>query len=362
MGVRRPRRHQRWSLLTLCVALLSCVPLTQSQSLRLVNGTKSEHRFSPLLSKDLQLAETFSVAVPQHIKATPTNASNGFNVGATVAWANKCCGGTCSECPCNELQDQCACECAEFVSRSLSHGGINDGIIKWVPSLWSWLKDPANGWKLVGSNPSSVVAGAVIIYEGQGHTCIGVGSGVVDCHNNNHCGITADLGIQVDGVFIYQGGSSPSPSTGPSPSKGPSPSSGPYPPPHHVLPPAQIAGMWKGAGGSDSTCTVAVAVSLAESGGDCSAQNINTDSHHSIDRGLWQINDYWHPEISNQCAYDCACNAKGALSISSGGSDFSPWSTFNSGAYKSHLAAASTACKGSTPVRVDVLFSLCMLG
>ena len=100
-----------------------------------------------------------------------------------------------------------------------------------------------------------------------------------------------------------------------------------YPPPHHVVPPGQIAGLWKSAGGSQSTCPVAVAVALAESGGDCSAININTDKEKSKDRGLWQINDYWHPEVSNACAYACACNAKSALSISSSGSDFSPWST-----------------------------------
>lgn len=29
----------------------------------------------------------------------------------------------------------------------------------------------------------------------------------------------------------------------------------------------------------------------------------------SIDRGIWQINDYWHPEVSDQCAYDIECSS-----------------------------------------------------
>ena len=28
----------------------------------------------------------------------------------------------------------------------------------------------------------------------------------------------------------------------------------------------------------------------------------------SIDRGIFQINDYWHSEVSNECAYDLRCS------------------------------------------------------
>jgi hypothetical protein len=47
---------------------------------------------------------------------------------------------------------------------------------------------------------------------------------------------------------------------------------------------------------------LAVRVALCESGLDPKAKNINEDG--SIDRGLYQWNDYWHPEVSYIDAYD----------------------------------------------------------
>ena len=76
------------------------------------------------------------------------------------------------------------------------------------------------------------------------------------------------------------------------------------------------------------------------------ACNINTDKAHSVDRGLWQINNYWHPDVSDSCAYSASCNANAAKSISSGGSNWTPWATYNGGAYKRHLATAEKACGG----------------
>ena len=94
---------------------------------------------------------------------------------------------------------------------------------------------------------------------------------------------------------------------------------------------SKVASYWRSAGGSSSNCPTAVAVANAESNFDCSATYTNTGG--SIDRGLWQINDYWHPEVSDSCAFDCQCNANGAYSISHGGSDWTPWATYNSGKY-----------------------------
>lgn len=102
------------------------------------------------------------------------------------------------------------------------------------------------------------------------------------------------------------------------------------------------ASAWKSTGAGN--CETAVAVCLAESGGNVNARNVNSDSHHSIDRGLWQINNYWHPEVSDSCAYNADCNARSAKSISWGGSNWTPWHTYTSGAYKSHLSAAASAC------------------
>lgn len=34
---------------------------------------------------------------------------------------------------------------------------------------------------------------------------------------------------------------------------------------------------------------------------------INGNGGHSNDRGVFQINDYYHPEVSSECAFDTAC-------------------------------------------------------
>ena len=47
---------------------------------------------------------------------------------------------------------------------------------------------------------------------------------------------------------------------------------------------------------------LAVAVAKAESGLNPAAKNVNTDG--SIDRGLYQINDKYHPEVSDAVAYE----------------------------------------------------------
>lgn len=62
----------------------------------------------------------------------------------------------------------------------------------------------------------------------------------------------------------------------------------------------------------------AVAVALAESSCNPSATNVQNNTPPSRDRGLWQINDYWHPEVDDACAYDAQCNANAAFEISAG--------------------------------------------
>jgi flagellar biosynthesis chaperone FliJ len=86
----------------------------------------------------------------------------------------------------------------------------------------------------------------------------------------------------------------------------------------------------------------AVAVSCAENNAhNTTAVYVNTDG--SRDRGLWQINDRWHPEVTDECAFDPLCSAKAAFVISSRGTNFTPWATWQSGAYKPFLELARTA-------------------
>jgi hypothetical protein len=98
-----------------------------------------------------------------------------YDINAAVSWSGSCCGsGGCSECPCvnSELNETtpewvsprtCACECSEFVSRALKHGGYDDGIIKYVPTLWDYLSK-STAWKNAGTSGSVVQAGDVVIY------------------------------------------------------------------------------------------------------------------------------------------------------------------------------------------------------
>jgi hypothetical protein len=75
----------------------------------------------------------------------------------------------------------------------------------------------------------------------------------------------------------------------------------------------------------------------AESHGDATARNTNTDKYKSVDRGGWQMNSHWHPEVTDKCADDPVCSSRHALRISKGGRDFSQWST-NGAAPITHLA------------------------
>lgn len=50
---------------------------------------------------------------------------------------------------------------------------------------------------------------------------------------------------------------------------------------------------------------LAIKVAKCESGLDPGAKNINPKG--SIDRGLYQWNNHWHPEITDECAYDPEC-------------------------------------------------------
>lgn len=113
---------------------------------------------------------------------------------------------------------------------------------------------------------------------------------------------------------------------------------------------AQIADSAYNAGFRGSALTTAVAVALAESGGNTRAHN-GTPPDDSY--GLWQINMLGNlaPErrqqfgiSSNSELYSSSTNAAAARDVwKRAGSSWSPWSTYTNGAYKSHLSAASAA-------------------
>lgn len=110
---------------------------------------------------------------------------------------------------------------------------------------------------------------------------------------------------------------------------------------------AQLVQAASGAGFSGSALITAVAVSLAEdTSRTLTAENINSDG--SIDRGPWQINNVAHPNVTNSCAFDLTCAAQAAYTISSGGTDWSPWTTYTGGEYKQYLSQAQQAASSSS--------------
>ncbi len=92
---------------------------------------------------------------------------------------------------------------------------------------------------------------------------------------------------------------------------------------------------------------LAVAVGLAESGGNPTARGPNPPSPGcpagSTDRGAWQLNTCYHSEVSDACADDLACAAHQTYRISAGGSDWTAWTTYTSGAYQAQLGTADQA-------------------
>lgn len=115
---------------------------------------------------------------------------------------------------------------------------------------------------------------------------------------------------------------------------------------------AQIARLWIQAGGDPSQAGTASAVALAESSGNTSATNHNTNG--STDLGTWQINNSAHPTYNQQqLLSNPLYNAKAAVAISSNGKDWGPWVTYKTGAYKKYLSgfrgpARSGTVPGST--------------
>jgi peptidoglycan hydrolase-like protein with peptidoglycan-binding domain len=96
----------------------------------------------------------------------------------------------------------------------------------------------------------------------------------------------------------------------------------------------QVARYAKNAGFHDLGLVISIAICLAESGGVTDAVNITGNKPKtSRDRGLWQINDYWHPEVSDAEAFDAAQNARETFRISKSGTDWHEWATYNHGTY-----------------------------
>ena len=98
---------------------------------------------------------------------------------------------------------------------------------------------------------------------------------------------------------------------------------------------------------TQAQAVTATAIAWAESGlrDDAVGTNGPTQGcpNGSRDRGLWQINDCYHPDVDDACAFSKTCNPVAMYRISSQGTNWNPWSTYTNGAYKNYLAGAQIA-------------------
>jgi hypothetical protein len=119
------------------------------------------------------------------------------------------------------------------------------------------------------------------------------------------------------------------------------------PPTAGMLLDEQIADVCRQAGFWGKGLTTAVAVALAESGGNPAAVNTTGNfPEASRDRGLFQINSFWHPEVTDAEAFDPLLNAHAAYTISTGGMDWDAWSSYTQGTY---MAYWDRACAVTNP-------------
>jgi Lysozyme like domain len=86
---------------------------------------------------------------------------------------------------------------------------------------------------------------------------------------------------------------------------------------------AGLEALWVSAGGSPSAEVTAASIAMAESSGNQYATGPVGE------RGYWQISPIW----GALSTYDAYGNAQAAVTISNDGSNWTPWTTFLTGAY-----------------------------
>lgn len=117
----------------------------------------------------------------------------------------------------------------------------------------------------------------------------------------------------------------------------------------------QVYALARATGLSNSAAITATAIAAAESGlnpaavGDTSL----TTATWGPSVGLWQIRTLKAETGTGRSRdintlKDPTANARAMFNISGGGTSWSPWSVYKSGAYRSHIAAATAAAGGAS--------------
>jgi hypothetical protein len=116
---------------------------------------------------------------------------------------------------------------------------------------------------------------------------------------------------------------------------------------------AQIETVAAKAGFTGSALEIAVAIALAESGGNPRAYDPETAAKAPAGEGsvgLWQIFRMEHPEFANADLTDPQVNACAAFLVYySAPASFEPWATFTEGKYKQFLEPVTPAPAAPEP-------------
>lgn len=95
----------------------------------------------------------------------------------------------------------------------------------------------------------------------------------------------------------------------------------------------------------DTNGPIAIAIAMAESGGDPGVGAARANSDGSHDWGLWQINDRAHPNLMS--SYDWSDPdenwSMAYIVYTDAGNSWTPWSTYKNGTYRTYLLQAQRA-------------------
>lgn len=113
----------------------------------------------------------------------------------------------------------------------------------------------------------------------------------------------------------------------------------PYP--NRQLTIAQVLSILPAAGfvAKDQRLTV-LAIGIAESGLHTAARNVHPEYGGAADRGIWQISAHSWPQYSDLSCDTPTLAADIVFALSNGGTNFTPWDTFKSGAAQRHYDTA----------------------
>lgn len=134
---------------------------------------------------------------------------------------------------------------------------------------------------------------------------------------------------------------------------------------------AEISTVAQNAGFAGNDLITAVAVALAESGGNPNALGDTNIGSGTGSFGLWQINADAHPEYGPDFTvlYDPQTNANAAYAVySAAGDSFTPWTTFKTGVFNQFMTSAAAAVAtlitqnpGTTGLVIVVMIGLYLL-